>query len=110
MQLLEHAGKRGWLLDQLQLPCPRRDLPATYDELLRSLPSRMRTSIRSARRELETRFKVEFGRYVRHEDLPGALETLYRNHAGRWKAKGEQGVFVSDRKRAFYEQLSEPSA
>ena len=106
LQLLEHAARRGWLLDQRKMPCPRRQLPASYDELLRALPSRMRTSIRSARRELEARFKVEFGRYERHEDLPGALETLYLNHAGRWKAKGEQGVFVSDRKRAFYKQLS----
>ncbi len=106
VQLLEHAARRGWLLDRRSMPCPRRNLPASYDELLRSLPSRMRTSIRSARRELEARFKVEFGQYVRHEDLPMALEALYRNHAGRWKAKGEQGVFVSGRKRAFYEQLS----
>ncbi len=106
LQLLEHAARCGWLLDQRKMPCPRRQLPASYDELLRALPSRMRTSIRSARRELEARFKVEFGRYARHEDLPGALETLYLNHAGRWKAKGEQGVFVSDRKRAFYKQLS----
>ena len=105
-QLLEYAADRGWLLDRRTMPCPRRQLPTSYDELLRSLPSRMRTSIRSARRELEAKFKVDFGRYARLEDLPEALETLYRNHAGRWRAKGEQGVFVSDRKRAFYERLS----
>ena len=106
LQLLEHATDRGWLVDRRIMPCPRRHLPTSYDELLRSLPSRMRTSIRSARRELEAKFKVDFGQYERHEDLPEALEALYRNHAGRWKAKGEEGVFVSDRKRAFYKQLS----
>lgn len=106
VQLLEHAAQRGWRLDRQIIPCPRRRLPTSYDELLRSLPSRMRTSIRSARRDLEANFKVDFGRYTRHEDLPEALEALYRNHAGRWKAKGELGVFVSDRKRVFYRQLS----
>ena len=35
LQLLEHAARRGWLLDQRKMPCPRRQLPASYDELLR---------------------------------------------------------------------------
>lgn len=107
VQLLEHAARRGWLVDQQLVPCPRRALPGTSDELLRSLPSRLRTSIRSARRELESRHRLEFGRYERRDELPEALEALYRNHAGRWQAKGEHGVFVRDGKRAFYEQLSE---
>lgn len=105
-QLLAHAGRRGWLVDSRLVPCPCRALPQSYDELLRSLPSRLRTSVRSARRELESHHRVEFGRYLQQDELPAALEILYRNHAGRWQAKGEQGVFVNERKRLFYERLS----
>ena len=107
LQLLEHATRRGWLLDHLAVACPRRQLPATYDDLLRSLPGRLRTSIRSARRELESRHRVEFGQVRLREELLPALDALYKNHASRWQAKGEDGVFVSARKRAFYEELSQ---
>lgn len=41
-----------------------------------------------------------------HEELPKALDALYRNHGGRWQAKGQQGVFVSEKKRDFYARLS----
>ncbi len=106
LQLLEHAGRQGWLLDHLAVACPRRRLPASYDELLRSLPGRLRTSIRSSRRELEARHRVEFGLVQLKAEVAPALEALYKNHASRWQAKGEEGVFVSVRKRAFYEELS----
>ncbi len=106
LQLLERAAQRGWMVDTRTVPCPRRAMPPTYDDLLRSLPSRLRTSVRSARRDLEANHKVEFGLYSRSKEIPEALATLYRNHAGRWRAKGEQGVFVDDRKRAFYSALS----
>jgi CelD/BcsL family acetyltransferase involved in cellulose biosynthesis len=106
LQLLEHADRRGWLLDHLAVPCPRRRLPATYEELQRSLPGRLRTSIRSARRELESLYKVEFGQVLSVEELPHTLQSLYRNHASRWSAKGEEGVFVNAKKRDFYAALS----
>ena len=105
LQLLEHASRRGWLLDHLAVACPRRQLPATYDDLLRSLPGRLRTAIRSARRDLEARHRVEFGQVRLKEELLPALDALYTNHASRWHAKGEAGVFVNVRKRAFYEEL-----
>ena len=105
------ARSRSWLASgSADHAVPAAALPTSYDELLRSLPSRLRTSIRSARRDLEAKYLVEFGRYVHHEELPEALEPLYRNHAGRWQAKGEQGVFVSDRKRDFYAAAQRESA
>ena len=70
-------ARRGWLLDHMAVPCPRRQLPATYDDLLRSLPGRLRTSIRSARRELEARHRVEFGQVrLKEELLPRARRPL----------------------------------
>jgi CelD/BcsL family acetyltransferase involved in cellulose biosynthesis len=105
-QLLAHGRQRGWIIDSRLVPCPKRLLPKTYEDLLRSLPSRLRTSIRSSRRSLEAEFKVEFGRVSQREDLGPALDDLYRLHASRWQAKGQSGVFVSEAKRNFYRDLS----
>lgn len=106
LQLLEHACRSGWIVDRLLVPCPRRTLPGLYEDLLKSLPSRLRTSIRSSRRDLEALHLVEFGRVQRREEIPDALEALYRNHASRWQSKGRAGVFVSENKRDFYRKLS----
>jgi CelD/BcsL family acetyltransferase involved in cellulose biosynthesis len=105
-QLLQRAEARGWLTDTWTVPCPRIVLPRHPDGLLKALPSRLRTAIRSARRDLARHHDVEFGMLHRQQDLPEALESLYRNHASRWQAKGEQGVFVDPRKREFYAALS----
>jgi CelD/BcsL family acetyltransferase involved in cellulose biosynthesis len=105
-QVLEFAGSKGWLIGFSEVPCPRRTLPASYEELVRSLPSRLRTAIRSARRHLDEAFTVDFGWCTEVGDLPGYLDTLFRNHESRWRGKGEQGVFVDERKRAFYSDLS----
>lgn len=87
--------------------CPRCILPASYDELVAALPSRFRTSLRSSRRKLEQQHDVEFGRHADLAGMPAALETLFRNHAGRWQAKGRSGVFTDTRRRAFYALLTE---
>lgn len=106
IQLLQRAELEGWFVDSRVVPCPRVLLPANPDDLLRSLPSRLRTAIRSARRDLNSSHKVEFGMTTEPDELGSALQILYRNHAGRWQAKGESGVFVDGRKRTFYETLS----
>jgi CelD/BcsL family acetyltransferase involved in cellulose biosynthesis len=105
-QLLDFARSRGWLLSSSEVPCPHRTLPESYDELMRSLPSRMRTAIRSARRNLEESYALEFGMCTDRDDLPTFLEALYRNHASRWRSKGKEGVFVGERKRLFYSLIS----
>lgn len=106
-QLLRRAEANGWLTDTWAVPCPRNVLPDDSEALMKALPSRLRTAIRSARRSLIGSHAVEFGMITRQDDLPAALEALYRNHASRWQAKGEGGVFVDPRKREFYAALSE---
>ena len=107
VQLLRHADERRWLISTQTAPCPRRSLPHTAEELMAALPSRLRTAIRSARRDLFNQHAVEFGLVTKKDELREALDELYRNHAGRWQAKGETGVFVDSRKRSFYEVLSQ---
>lgn len=104
-QLLDFAKAKGWLLAISEVPCPRRTLPKSYEDLMRSLPSRLRTGIRTARRTLEANHAVEFGMCTDGDELPTLLQTLYRNHASRWRGKGKEGVFVDERKRLFYSMI-----
>jgi CelD/BcsL family acetyltransferase involved in cellulose biosynthesis len=103
---LDYARLNGWAPAIEQVPCPRCNLPDGHDALLARMPPRFRTSLRSARRRLQEAHQVEFGLHQRAEELPAALETLFRNHASRWQAKGQGGVFVDARKREFYARLS----
>lgn len=105
-QTLDFARGQGWLLDTQESPCPVRHLPSSYDELLRSMPARFRTSLRSSRRRIEQAHSIEFGLHSKQDELPLALEALFRNHANRWKTKGQEGVFTDHRKRDFYAALS----
>ncbi len=88
------------------VPCPRCILPASYEALLASLPPRMRTSIRSTRRRLSQKYRVDFGMHESPDELDPALQALYSNHASRWQAIGQPGVFVDPRKRTFYSLLT----
>jgi CelD/BcsL family acetyltransferase involved in cellulose biosynthesis len=86
---------------------PIRSLPRTFEELVASMPSRFRTSVRSTRRKLAASFKVEFGTHDEPTEFNAALETLFANHESRWKARGQDGVFVSPDRRRFYRTLTQ---
>lgn len=103
--LVAWAESKGLAVDVARSPCPRRNLPQTYDALLATLQSRFRTSLRSSRRKLGERYRLEFGLHEDPVGFPEALQALFRNHASRWAAKGQAGVFADPRKRAFYELL-----
>ncbi len=106
------AALHAWI-GQLRLPrtvsvspCPVRRMPASFEALLATLPSRLRTSVRSARRRLAEAHRLDFGLHDRADELDAALSALFANHASRWQRKGQPGVFTDLRKRAFYEQLT----
>jgi CelD/BcsL family acetyltransferase involved in cellulose biosynthesis len=88
------------------VPCPVRRLPPTYEALLASLPSRLRTSVRSSRRKLQERHAVEFGLHAREDGLDAALAAFFRNHESRWRGKGQEGAFVHPARRQFYALLT----
>jgi len=106
LQTLDFARRQGWLVDIQKSPSPLRHLPSSYDELLRSMQPRFRTSLRSSRRHIEAAHRVEFGLYSKPEELSTALEMLFQNHSNRWQTKGQSGVFEDRRKRQFYATLS----
>jgi hypothetical protein len=105
--LVTFGHSQGWQLSVMsQVPCPRRTLPGSYEDLLQSLPSRFRTSLRSSRRKLAQSFDVEFGLHDSEAQLPGALKTFFCLHEQRWQEKGQPGVFTGQRKREFYSLIS----
>jgi CelD/BcsL family acetyltransferase involved in cellulose biosynthesis len=105
MEFVDLASER-WLVSIKKVLCPRSTLPSTYEALLAAMPARFRTALRSTRRRLGERFRIEFGVHGDLADLPDALEALFANHASRWHAKGQGGVFTDTRKRNFYQMLS----
>ena len=101
------AGRHRSPTHQSSVPCPISTLPSSFDSLLASLPSRFRTSIRSTRKKLNSSHKVEFGLHDDPSGFPDALATLFANHESRWRAKGQSGVFKDERRRRFYELLTD---
>jgi CelD/BcsL family acetyltransferase involved in cellulose biosynthesis len=89
-----------------EVACPLAQLPATADEVIKRLPSRLRSSLRASQRRLATDHTLFFGEHGQDGDLADGLAALYRNHASRWEAKGQGGVFVDTRKRELYERIS----
>ena len=87
-------------------PCPIRLLPGSHEALLSSLPSRLRTSLRSSTRKLREAHSLEFGRHQDAEELDSALRTFFENHESRWQGKGKPGAFSNPRRQRFYEQLT----
>jgi CelD/BcsL family acetyltransferase involved in cellulose biosynthesis len=87
-------------------PCPVRRLPARFDDVLASLPSRLRTSVRSSTKKLQQKHAVGLGLVTEEDELPAALETFFANHASRWQGKGQAGAFADARRCAFYARLS----
>lgn len=104
-QLLDYVTSQRWRLSVEQTPCPIRTMPPSFEALLSSLSARFRTSLRSSRTRLKEKYAAEFGLH-RDGEFREALDALFRNHASRWQAKGQQGVFTDPRKRRFYERLT----
>lgn len=104
--ILSFFQARGDNVDLGISPCPVRRLPSTYEALLASLPARFRTALRSTRRRLADQYTVHFGLHDTTESVNLGLETLFKQHAGRWKLKNQSGVFVDAKKCAFYKDMA----
>lgn len=79
-------------------------LPATYESLLAGLSRPLRQKIRRERREIE----AEGGnlRIVSSaSDFEANFDILVRLHQERWTARGEKGVFASERFTRFHRSL-----
>jgi CelD/BcsL family acetyltransferase involved in cellulose biosynthesis len=104
--LLSLIGCRWPVVRIEEVACPFALLPDTADDVMKRLPSRMRSSLRASQRRLATDHTLCFGEHGQEGNLADGLAALYGNHASRWEAKGQDGVFVDSRKRELYERVS----
>ena len=98
--------RRGEFAEEERIGCVVAALPGTWDAYLASLKPRMRTKVRSLRRVLEEKHRVAFSSCATPEELDRRLPSLFDLHERRWKQRGQPGVFGSERKRAFYAEIS----
>jgi CelD/BcsL family acetyltransferase involved in cellulose biosynthesis len=97
---------RGWHWRETEAPCTQVELPGDWDTYLKRLAPRMRTKVRSLKRDLEKNFDVRYERCDDERDLDARLAGLFQLHALRWQLKGEGGVFSSPQKRRFYREIA----
>lgn len=83
------------------VPCSVVRLPTRWDDYVTSLKPRMRTKVRALLRDMEAR-RARLDVVGDEQHLPAALDSLFTLHHGRWKLKGQDGVFVGEPKRIFY--------
>jgi len=94
-------GSRAFIEEE-RIGCVVASLPASWDAYVAGLKPRMRTKVRSLRRELESVHTVALERCDSEEALDDALESLFQLHERRWATRGEVGVFQGEDKRVFY--------
>jgi CelD/BcsL family acetyltransferase involved in cellulose biosynthesis len=92
----------GALVAEDLVGCVVTPLPESWDGYLASLKPRMRTKVRSLRRDLEAVHQVAVVRCEAEEELSESLESLFHLHELRWARRDEPGVFRAPEKRAFY--------
>jgi CelD/BcsL family acetyltransferase involved in cellulose biosynthesis len=99
------AAESGALIEEERVGCVVTALPASWDGYVAGLKPRMRTKVRSLRRELETGRTVTLVPCGTEKALDATLESLFALHQRRWAARREPGVFGGPEKRAFYRAL-----
>lgn len=102
---LLRLSRAAWTVRVEEAACPFAILPEDAAEVLRRLPGRTRSSLRASMRRLAAEHTLTFGLHDSESGFDDALAALYRNHASRWQAKGQGGVFVNERKKALYQRI-----
>ncbi len=104
--LRERLVEAGWKNRVTERPMSVVPLPATWEEYLKQLSGKERGKIGNRYRNLLNHYKVNFYRCERVEEIPAALETLFRLHQKRWEAKGLPGAFREAERRTFYYSMA----
>ncbi len=93
-------------VDESERPCGVLSLPGDWERYLKTLRPRMRTKIRSLRRNLEERFKVDVQLASTDGQVGAALDSLFTLHQWRWESEDRRGVFRGAEKRRFYRDMA----
>lgn len=103
-ELVTLAATAGWNVADAEA-CPVLELPATYDEYVRSLGKNMREQIKRYPKRLEKQFAVEYQMAQTPHEVQSALTDLFRLHGQRWRARGQTGVLATARRQKFHREV-----
>jgi CelD/BcsL family acetyltransferase involved in cellulose biosynthesis len=88
--------------------CPAIPLAGgvTFDAFLKTLGKNMRANVGRRRRQLEKAYRCELDTVTRADELPAAMEDLFRLHNARWQRRGARGAFGTPALRAFHHEIA----
>jgi CelD/BcsL family acetyltransferase involved in cellulose biosynthesis len=108
-KLLAQAFEARGLASELEewTSCPYVPLPKSWDAYLGALKQTKRSQLKKALRACESWAGGEptIVRVRRRDDIAEAKRVLEKLHKQRWTSDGSDGVFASDRFRAFHDRL-----
>lgn len=105
-EIFRQIRSRGWHCLEEERPHAFLPLPADWSAYLKSLSGNMRTSIETRTRKLEKQHRVTFRRCETLEELPLALEVLFRLHQKRWESLGESGAMKKQGRPALFAEVA----
>jgi CelD/BcsL family acetyltransferase involved in cellulose biosynthesis len=86
--------------------CPTIALGTTFDGFLKSLGKNMRANVGRRRRQLEKAYRCQLDTVTNPDELPEAMEALFRLHNARWQRRGARGAFGTPALRAFHHEVA----
>ncbi len=98
--------KYRWPSVETSHGCSVINLPETYDDYIKSLKPRMRTKLRSLPKRMRKGYSVELEVLQNHDKLEKTLASFIELHQKKWKAEGHLGVFTDQKRRDFYQFIS----
>lgn len=101
------AASSGWYARERELACTYTRLPATWEDFLSTLKSRLRSRCRSLlRRHVDEGGNGRLERIRCARDIDRGLRVLFDLHDRRWQASGEPGAFAEGSRRGFFRDLA----
>ncbi|HOX18365.1 MAG TPA: GNAT family N-acetyltransferase [Spirochaetales bacterium] len=80
-------------------PCPKMEIPPSWDELTARLPARLVKDAAYQERRLEREGRLEHRELRDEAELPAFLEALFRLHEKRWARTPTPSKFLKERAR-----------
>ena len=89
-----------------QYRAPYAALPGSYEDYLYTLSKKSRYNARKKIKQIEVHHNLKHAFHGDPDTLDEAMETFIDLHRQRWKAEGQEGVFVSDPMRDFHKAMA----
>ncbi len=86
--------------------CPYLPLPASEEELFKQLSKNMKSTLRRTRNKINKDPDFRIGLVEQSEDIPAAVDGLFRLHALRFDDKNQSTKFVAGHRGDFHKRIA----